>query len=181
MTKSKKGGAYERKFSKKLSLWWSSGRSPDLFWRTPGSGGKATIDGRGTHAGDVRAVLPEGEGFTELFTVELKRGYPDADFQRVLDGAGSNHQIIDFMKQAHRDHQLAGSKYWMLVVARDRKKELVVLPYDCWSKLYQLLYTPDKSPTVNVELELDHKTCVVIFRLEDLLKLDPQQVYEALK
>lgn len=178
--KSNKGAAFEREFSKQLSLWWSDGGSKDVFWRTPMSGGKATVDQRSTHAGDIRAVLPEGEGFTELFNVELKCGYPNADFQRILDGAGEKHEFLSFIEQAKRDNQLAGSKYWMLVIKRDRKKPLVVLDMACWSLICPLLLFEGVG-TPNIEMEIGDGEVYAIFRLEDLFKLDPSQVYEALR
>ena len=172
--RSKKGAAYERDFSKRLSLWWSGGESRDLFWRTPMSGGKATVDGRGTHAGDIRAVLPEGEGFTEVFNVELKCGYPDADFQRLLDGTGGKHLFLDFVNQAQRDQALAGSKYWMLVIKRDRKKELVVWPYKAF------LSTTMKPQTMAI-IDYPKSPSLAVFQLEDLFASDPAKLYKELR
>lgn len=40
----KKGGKYERDMSKSLSLWWTEGEDKNVFWRTSGSGAKATVN-----------------------------------------------------------------------------------------------------------------------------------------
>ena len=42
MGKSQKGGAWEREFSKYLSLWITEGERDDVFWRSSQSGGRAT-------------------------------------------------------------------------------------------------------------------------------------------
>lgn len=175
--RSKKGAQFERDFSRQLSMWWSSGKSDELFWRTPMSGGKATVNQSGTHAGDVRAVLPEGEGFTELFTLELKCGYPEADLQRVLDGTGSKHLLFDFIKQVRRDQNLTNSNHWMLVVKRDRKKPLVFLDMAAGERLHSKLMDSLDPMAVFICADLSF----TVLPLEKLFKLDPKEVYEVLR
>lgn len=74
---SRKGGAYERTLSVLLSLWVSSGRREDLFWRTAQSGGRATIGRRkgkdlARTAGDIGAIDPRGEWLCGTFLIEAK-------------------------------------------------------------------------------------------------------------
>lgn len=62
MNAKKKGGAFERKVAKALSLWVSNNKNDDLLWRSATSGGKATVarrkDGKKvkTQMGDLIAV-----------------------------------------------------------------------------------------------------------------------------
>lgn len=55
---SAKGSSFEREFCKKLSLWVSDGKDPDIFWRTAGSGSMATRKQLQVQIGDV-TVFPE--------------------------------------------------------------------------------------------------------------------------
>jgi hypothetical protein len=75
-----KGANYERDICKRLSLWWTSGKRDDIFWRTAGSGARATArmkNGLKTKnsAGDVGFIHPIGEDFVNFFHVTLKKGY----------------------------------------------------------------------------------------------------------
>jgi len=72
---SQKGPNFERSFCKNLSLWVTSGKDENIFWRSVGSGGRATRKQLSVHLGDV-ACFPEkvatGQWFLDLFVVELK-------------------------------------------------------------------------------------------------------------
>lgn len=74
---SRKGSSFERQICKQLSLWVSHGKRKDLFWRSPASGGRATVfKKRGedlkSQAGDIVAVHPEGHALTKRFFIETK-------------------------------------------------------------------------------------------------------------
>ena len=72
---SQKGPNFERSFCKTLSMWASSGTDENIYWRSVGSGGRATRKQLSVHLGDV-ACFPEkvnvGQWFLDLFVVELK-------------------------------------------------------------------------------------------------------------
>ena len=88
-----KGGQFERDMCRRLSLWVTGGESADIFWRTPSSGGRATIQLRaGTvnvmQSGDICAVDPRGYPFVQANYVELKH-YKDLGISRsVVCGTG---------------------------------------------------------------------------------------------
>lgn len=74
---SQRGGSYERKLCKKLSLWITGGQRSDVLWRTAMSGGQRKASRGKTRdqaadKGDVTAVQPEGTLLTELFCIEAK-------------------------------------------------------------------------------------------------------------
>src|SRR5262245_49693460 len=88
--KAGKGGNYEREFAKRLSRWWSGGRRSDIFWRTAGSGNRATIGhkrGRSTYGsyGDICAIDPIGSPLLDVVTISLKNGYRNTHALGVLD------------------------------------------------------------------------------------------------
>ena len=74
-----KGGVFERKICKRLSLWISDGLRDDLLWRSAMSGGRATLQRRirtGTkrtnQCGDISAISREGQDFLDVFFVDCK-------------------------------------------------------------------------------------------------------------
>jgi len=87
----RKGGSFEREICKSLSYWWSNEERDDIFWRTAGSGARATVrskKGKDTanSSGDISALDPIGEPFIQFFFSEIKRGYPKGfDLIGMLD------------------------------------------------------------------------------------------------
>lgn len=135
----RKGGNFERTICKRLSLWWSKGERDDIFWRTSGSGARATVRGKKgistvNSSGDIGALDPIGNPFLELFLVEIKRGYPNAwDLIRVLDKPAflndkkkKGRTIFGFWEKANIE-ALSQNKNALLIFKRDRGEELVVI------------------------------------------------------
>ena len=74
-----KGSVFEREICKELSLWITSGERDDIFWRTAGSGGRATMrkkSGKTTanQEGDVCATDPIGQSTCEHCYYRIKEG-----------------------------------------------------------------------------------------------------------
>ena len=73
-----KGSAYERELCKRISSWFSGGETEDLFWRTSGSGSRATNRrrlGRSTNRfdfGDMKHEVPEGLPLSENLCWEFR-------------------------------------------------------------------------------------------------------------
>lgn len=131
MNKSLKGGRFEREVSGRLSTWWSDGRHDDWFWRTAGSGGRATTRakrGKQTEnsAGDIGATHAEAVPLIKLLTYELKRGYNAVSVQDLLDKPAKS-IFAEFIGQAGNSATVAGTKYWSLILQRDRRVPLVLL------------------------------------------------------
>lgn len=145
MGKSGKGSSFEREICKRLSLWWSNGADDDIFWRTSGSGARATTRSKQRKAtfgqnGDVQATNPIGQPLIDLCSIELKRGYSGHTIADMLDCAdGTKPQQYElFIQQAIKGSHNAKSKTWMLIVKRDRKKELVIVPFSFLRRLRSL-------------------------------------------
>lgn len=147
-----KGSDFEREFCTRLSLWWtedSNNPRDDVFWRTQNSGGRATTRAKqhkttAGQYGDIAATCPEGQPFTELFTVELKRGYSDSTPFNLLDKSdrlGSKtcgpqvweEWYVKTVTTAAR----AGSPWWLLITRRDHRRAWVYVPESC-NRLLQL-------------------------------------------
>lgn len=137
-----KGSQYEREFCKAISVWWSRSGDDDLFWRTHGSGARATSrTGRGLRTagqyGDICAVDKRGQSFTDVVTVSLKRGYPKANISDLMDAAerSAEPQLSRWFKECIRDHTRADSFGWMLVIRRNTKKDFVFIPLQLYQEL----------------------------------------------
>lgn len=135
MPSSLKGSAFERKISEILSLWWSDNTRTDIFYRTSGSGARAKKRGRagkstaGQH-GDISAIDPVGKPLIDVFTIELKCGYPKATLQDLLDkpDTAKLQKWEEWIHQATESRKHACSCSWMLIVKRDRREILVAFP-----------------------------------------------------
>lgn len=94
-----KGGSFEREMAKFFTVWLTGKEKPYVFWRTPSSGGMATISELNKEiSGDIIAIRPEGAFFTDRFSVELKTGYPKASFHQHLKD-NKNFDIENFWLQ----------------------------------------------------------------------------------
>lgn len=125
---SRKGAAWEREFSKILSRWWSKGERDDIFWRTSGSGGRATRrrqNGLDTvyQSGDITFTDPSGKPFCQLFHVELKKGYGNWDLLDIIDSRQKHTQIEKFWRQTVRD--CPKGRIPVLVFCRQHRKPCI--------------------------------------------------------
>lgn len=97
-----KGGSFERDIARTLTK-WCSGQDKELwFWRSPSSGGLATISEQLNMTGDIISVRPEGHFLTNKFSIEIKTGYEDTCFFSHLKNI-KNFNIEMFWKQCCSD------------------------------------------------------------------------------
>jgi hypothetical protein len=130
---SRKGSSFERDFCRQLSLWASGGANDDWYWRTGGSGARATVRGKKNKRtvnqhGDVAATCTEAQFFLDEFTLELKRGYNRYSLHDLLDkGPRAAKQTYEkWVDQARASARGAGSHYWMIVAKRDQRLPLAL-------------------------------------------------------
>lgn len=130
MSKSNKGGAFEREIARQLSLWWSGGAADDWFWRSSQSGGRATSrakKGKTTMnaCGDLAAQGPEAQKLLDLITFELKRGYPLISVADIWEKqSGGFH---DFLDQSAKAASLAGTRWYAVLHKRNRRDPVLVI------------------------------------------------------
>lgn len=135
-----KGQEFERWAAKTLSLWWTGGKSDDVFWRTSGSGARATARGKKgkrtrNSYGDICCIDPIGQPLLDLITIETKKGYNRLSVQDLLDlppgkkGGNAGENYPDWIAQAQAAHEAAGSYAWALLVRRDQRRAILVFPY----------------------------------------------------
>lgn len=107
MSKSSKGGTFERDICKYLSKWIQGTEKPYIFWRGRGSGGVFTqdISSGEDFAGDIYLVRPDGKFLTDMFSIECKNGYPKATIDYHLK-YNKTDSIRDFWEQCTNDATL---------------------------------------------------------------------------
>lgn len=127
----RKGGNFERKCARLLSLWWSEGSNPHVFWRTSSSGARASIRSLTFHRGDITNVDSEGEAFTKYFVVECK-SYREIDFLYSLDFPYRGWYL--WWKQCKRDADAIPCNP-LLIMHRNRRGTYVVLYTKVWNEL----------------------------------------------
>lgn len=140
-----KGGKFERDLCRLLSLWWTEGKHDDVFWRTAGSGSRAKTrskTGRRTFGqeGDIQAVHPVGRPLLDLLTIEAKRGYSQHPAFECIDQKGISFFEDKFLRQTMKDASNAGTRFWMLIHQRDKRKACVFIPVHLYRLLAEQLF-----------------------------------------
>lgn len=162
MTKSSKGSKFEREICKLLSLWWTDNKRDDIFWRTSGSGARAKTrskTNRDTFGqyGDIQATDPIGQPLIDLCSIELKKGYSKHTFADLLDRNDSHAvQVYEgFILQAMQDSKNAKAKYWLLIAGRDRRENLICMPYSFFKAINRVVDNRlRKRPTCKMEISI---------------------------
>ena len=133
MTKgSIKGFSFEREICKELSLWWTEGERDDIFWRTSGSGGRATErlkKGKLTanSYGDVMAIDPIGQPLIDFCFIELKRGYSkDIGVLDFVDKRKGSLILLDWWKDAIEKILQTEQKEVLFIFKRDRHEKCIM-------------------------------------------------------
>lgn len=152
-----KGSGWERDISKFLTKWLTGQAKPYVFWRTPSSGALNTISQADSVSGDIVSIRPEGKWLTDIFSIEVKTGYPQADFFKHFKDC--NDEIKDFWVQCQNDAKKA-NKYGMLIFKKKGHKAIVGICNNMQSYLndmfdlhlinsIQMRFADDNVPSVN--------------------------------
>ena len=172
----KKGGEFERRISKKLSLWISRGERDDLFWRTHGSGSRHTVrdnNGQLTEGqdGDICSTCSGvSEKFRDIFSLELKN-YEDINLWGLITQKKTG--LLDFWKQTK---QQAGKvdKIPVLIIKENYRPILFIS--NQWTKyLFSIYLELDYILKSNLENET-----LYVWKLDDICKVNPNIFINAL-
>ncbi len=126
-----KGSRWERNIAKYLTKWLTGFARPYYYWRSPGSGSVATITENNKHiTGDIVPLKEEARFLTDVFSIELKNGYPKTNFFSFF--SGDNFNIEKFWKQCVDN---ANDKYPMLIYKKNRKVPIVGITKEIKNKL----------------------------------------------
>lgn len=179
-----KGGNFERLICRTLSEWWSEGLLgaclTDIYWRTAGSGSRATTRKKtsqrtkGQH-GDICATDPLGQPLIDLLTIETKSGYSSHSFADLIDKpAGAKKQLYEtWFDKARRDSEASGAFGWLLISKRNRRETLVFMDESVAQKL-DLIDCSPHHPAGAIEID---KWVVFFMTFDNFLQLaEPEQI-----
>lgn len=194
---SKKGPKFERTICKMLSLWWSEGERDDIFWRTAGSGGRATVrrkQGKETanSAADMMSAHEDGKPFTKVCLSEIKRGYSDRhkvvknkksgkygvrktkgglDFLTIIDKLDNTKEseIIAWWRKAESERIATERKYSLIIFQRDQKKACIIMDKVTYGFLCKR-NGPYNHRKMTVDFTTEERlSSLVVLKLEDFL------------
>lgn len=160
-----KGSTWERDVCKFLSVWLTGKEKPYQFWRAPMSGGLATISELNSGlSGDIRALTPEAEFLTSIYSIECKNGYPKTSFWQHLRGI-KNFAIEQFWEQCVRDAFKANKKP-MLIYRKKGNQPIVGITNEF--KFFDLLYIQSITLTFNDKKALPR---LVFYDMKEFFKI----------
>jgi len=131
---SKKGPKWEREVAVMLSNWWTEGERDDVFWRTAGSGARATTRAKkgkrtANSSSDLCALDDVGRPLVKLCLIEDKRGY-NKDFS-VIDmidkKKGAPPLLKKWLDKANTECIYSGRIFPIIILKRDRRVPVVIL------------------------------------------------------
>lgn len=121
-----KGNNFERQLCRQFSLWFSSGKHDDLFWRTSGSGSRATNRERlgqeltKYQHGDMTHVRPEGRPLLDFFSFEFK-SYSGIDFHGIFHTVCPDRSLLSFWAKCVRDAEVSARVPWLVTKVNNGK------------------------------------------------------------
>lgn len=136
-----KGSAYERELCKRISFWFSGGETEDLFWRTSGSGSRATNRRRLGQSpskydfGDMKHELPEGLPLTEHICWEFRsRARFDAFTTFGTGEEDPKTSLLSSWAKASCEADCS-VRYPILITKAVRRPEVIWIPYPLYAEI----------------------------------------------
>lgn len=170
-----KGGGFERSIAKQISLWFSNGKQDDLFYRTAGSGGRATQRAKAGRLtvrayGDIKAETKEAEVITDCFCFELKKGYTVTG--RVNKGdlyaACDSRNVFKDVQKVISKTKKKSEKISVLDFIDSAKQEPLLIKW--WKKAEETTKLANSKYTLII-FQRDSKAPCVMFSMELLDKI----------
>lgn len=125
----KKGSRFERTVCRLFSIWWSEGKSGEIFWRSGGSGSMGKLSGSAVHRGDIVQVQTEiGDKVNEnKIMVKAFPGCIECKHYAFVDPWKKNNKIFVWMKKLIRE-EASPDQVPVLVFKQNQRDIFVVFP-----------------------------------------------------
>lgn len=180
--KSKKGSKFEREIATTLSLWWTNNERDDIFWRTQGSGARATTRSKQKKTtkyqyGDITFTDPIGKPLIDLFLVEIKRGYTKELLLLDLLDRGKKAKdplFLKFWTKAEIEKKQGKRFYSLLIFKRDRHQACVCFHQAFYNNIKKIIVNP-----VNIIKIKKPRLCIML--LDDFLQINNKNIEEILQ
>ncbi len=175
----RKGSSFERDICRYISNWLSNGQRDDLLWRSPNSGGKATVNKSSQYSGDICLAYPEfgAKEFMDLFSVECK-AYKDLDLFKYDNPELS---IWKWWYQAEEDAKRVG-KVPILIFKINRQGTFVAVNgwefVDYALKQKKINYFHSYNYPVSMVLSNSRRDCIIVMKIDEFFNevLDKGQI-----
>jgi len=132
---SSKGFGFERQMCRLWSRWWTGGESDDIFWRTAGSGSRATArrrrgaDDKWNH-GDMKPDDPSGYELCSKWCFEFKF-YQKYDIKGVLHHVSKQSDWMQWWAKIVDEAEAVG-RAPILVTKQNAGKPIIWFHEDTW-------------------------------------------------
>ena len=154
-----KGADFEREICKYLSRWIQGTEKPYLFWRTPLSGGLATISEENADlSGDIHSLSLKSKWFCDIFSIECKNGYKNTSFFQFFANI-KNFNIEKFWQQCCDDANKS-NRQPMLIYKKKGRKPIMGITKEIYNDLYDLL---TDLPTLSMTFKEIKKLPTIVF------------------
>jgi hypothetical protein len=164
----RKGKNRERCLAAEISRWWTAGKDPKAFRRTPQSGGWVM------HAtdGDIIPVTPEAETFRFIIEIKDRKELDEFDFAEIL--IREKCSILQWWKTLNETiqnnlHRHAGKKRLLIVHKKHKDYCVVGIPEFTFLENHT-----GKFP--HMKIWTPFSETLVVFSLESLLDADPESL-----
>ena len=115
-------------------------------------------------SGDIKPLSSEAEWFCDIFSVELKAGYPKTSFWQLF--ANIKHfNIEEFWFQCYSDADKA-DKLPMLIYNKTNKRKIVGIDIVTENEIFKYL---SKLPSMSIRFKDDEHPTLVFYDFEDFL------------
>jgi hypothetical protein len=179
---SEKGYSFERSTCREFSLWFSGNKTDGLFWRTSGSGSRATRRNQTQRKltkfqhGDMTYDDPEGRPLVEDLCFEFKRYHQIAVFS-VLYKMHPNNSLLSFWAQAHRD-ATASARHPVLITRVDRGQSIMWVQSNVL--LFALRHHCSFNPVSCIQFSVPRQIIVIkaARKTKQMKRKIPEEVYD---
>jgi hypothetical protein len=187
-----KGGDFEREVAREISLWWSSGKRDDIFYRSHASGGRFTSrakTGKDTayQGGDITFSDPVGKPLMDRWNIECKTGYGGKkrikdkkgnlvakenirwDVLDLIDSKQKQTTLMIMWEQCKRDALLTRREP-ILIFRRNGRSKCIMMMTPYYLHLYSWF---GDCKAVGLQITILDKTTAVILSLSDFFHWIP--------
>jgi hypothetical protein len=184
----RKGSGFERDISRMLSRWWTHGKREDVFWRSAGSGSRATSRGKRGLAtknshGDIAATDMDGLPLLDLAVMSLKNGYHACHLSGLLDKPNKNkkYELEKWFAEVKKCWRLSGAFAWMLIHRRTARAMVVYMPWPLFREIEKEVGGEALVPCAAYDITTKNMP-VLVMRLETFFRaVTPEVVKRIVK
>lgn len=184
-----KGGSFELRISKKLSLWLSDGKNDGLICRTDSSGGRATVRSKKSKKtskylfGDLKHSDETAMPMFDKWSVECKTGYARKNKKSItkwdildLIDSFQKESIFEMMWGQCKKDAEASSREPVLIFGRNLRRTCIAVTRKHFN--YLVMVVDNSKLNINmINLRLKDGDDIIIVNFEKFLQIVPSMTF----